>query len=111
MPVVDHALDRRPAQAQYGHMSKSPSLQERFERQKAELLLCIQMQPRVSTAELAHRTGMSAGVVCKRLAVLKAQGKVTVNHDLRRSVSATARSRSLDERISTLERVLGTSPE
>jgi predicted HTH transcriptional regulator len=87
-------------------MSKPRSLQERFERQNAELLLHIQMQPRVSTAELAQRTGMSTDVVRKRLAALKAQGKVTVNRDSQRSVSATALSRSLEERVSTLERVL-----
>lgn len=94
-------------------MSKALSLQEqeRFERQNAELLLHIQMQPRVSTVELARRTGVSVSVVRKRLAVLEAQGKVTVNHDSQRSVSATPLSRSLDERVSTLERVLGTSPE
>lgn len=91
-------------------MSKSPSLQQRFERQKAELLLQIKMQPRVSPAELARRTGMGAGVVRKRLAALKAQGKVTFS-DSHRAVSATALSGSLDELVSTLERMLGASSE
>jgi len=87
-------------------MSKSSRLQERFERQAAELLVIIQMEPRISTAELASRTGMSPGVIIKRLAILEDEGKIVRNRDLAKSVSATARGLSLDERISTLERLL-----
>lgn len=99
-------LDRRLRPAQYGYMSKSSRLQERFERQAAELLVIIQMEPRISTAELASRTGMSPGVIIKRLAILEDEGKIVRNRDLAKSVSATARGLSLDERISTLERLL-----
>lgn len=64
-------LDRRLRPAQYGDMSESSRLQARFARQSAELLAIIQIEPRISTAELAFRTGMSEGVVGKRLARLR----------------------------------------
>jgi DNA-binding Lrp family transcriptional regulator len=87
-------------------MSKSSRLQERFEHQAAELLAIIQRMPRISAAELAFRTGMSHSVVIKRLAILEDEGKIVRNRDLAKSVSATARGLSLDERISTIERLL-----
>jgi DNA-binding MarR family transcriptional regulator len=87
-------------------MSKPSRVQERLERQAAELLAIIQMLPRASTAELASRTGMSHGLVIKRLAVLEGEGIIVRNRDLAKSVSATARGLSLDQRVSTLERLL-----
>ena len=85
-------------------MGKESLLQKRFERQSAELLAIIQTEPRISPAELESRTGMSHGVVKKRLAALRDGGKIAVNHDLQRSVSATALSpASLEQRVSALE--------
>jgi len=85
-------------------MGKESLLQKRFKRQSAELLAIIQTEPQVSPAELVSRTGMSHGAVKRRLAALRDEGKIAVNHDLQRSVSATTLSpASLEQRVSELE--------
>jgi DeoR/GlpR family transcriptional regulator of sugar metabolism len=88
-------------------MSKSSRLQERFERQAAELLAIIQLEPRISTAELAFRTGMSDGVIRKRLARLRSEGKITDKRGRARPTSAAdLPPLSIDERVGNIERQL-----
>jgi DNA-binding GntR family transcriptional regulator len=86
-------------------MRKSSRLQERFERQAAELLAIIQMEPRISTAELASRTGTSDGVVLKRLAQLQSEGTISKRGRAQWS-SAALPPLSIEERVSNIERHL-----
>ena len=86
-------------------MSRPSALGERVKRQSAELLAIIQDEPRISTAELASRTGMSDGVVRKRLARLRSEGKLTGKRG-RPTPAAALSPLSLEERVGTIERLL-----
>jgi DNA-binding Lrp family transcriptional regulator len=86
-------------------MSKSSRLQERFERQAAELLAIIRNEPRISTAELAYRTGMGDGVVRQRLAQLQSEGSISKSGRAQWSPTALP-PLSLEERVGTIERQL-----
>jgi DeoR/GlpR family transcriptional regulator of sugar metabolism len=88
-------------------MSQPSVLEERVKRQAAELLAIIQIEPRISTAELAFRTGMSDGVVRKRLAHLRSEGKITGKRGRARlTPTAALPPLSLEERVGTVERLL-----
>jgi DeoR/GlpR family transcriptional regulator of sugar metabolism len=88
-------------------MSQPSVLEERVKRQAAELLAIIQIQPRISTAELAFRTGMSDGVVRKRLAHLRNEGKITGKRGRARPTPVAALSPlPIEERVGNVERLL-----
>jgi hypothetical protein len=95
MPVVGCLTVGLPL-AQYGDMRKSSRLQERFERQAADLLAIIQIESPISTAELAFRTGMSETLyasVSRSYRAKEALAKV-VEHNGRRLPCLHYRSKS-----------------
>jgi Winged helix-turn-helix DNA-binding len=105
-PLCD-VLDRLRECAHHGRMSQSSVLEERIQRQASELLAIIRTEPEISTAELAFRTGMSDGVVRKRLAHLRSEGKITGRRGRARPTSvADLPPLSIEERVGTIERLL-----
>jgi biotin operon repressor len=103
-------------------MSKPSLIRERYKRQAAELLAIIQTGPQVSTVDLMARTGLTRHVVKKRLTALRDEGRIIMNHDQDRSVSAIlpdvqqarplssspleGRVRALEKRVSVIEQAL-----
>lgn len=101
------AVDRFLKRAHDGRMSRPSAIEKRIKRQAAELLAIIQTEPGISTAMLASRAGMSEAIARKRLAYLRSEGKVTGKRGRALPVSAAASpGLSLEERVSTIERLL-----
>jgi DeoR/GlpR family transcriptional regulator of sugar metabolism len=88
-------------------MSRPSAIEGRIKRQAAELLTITQTEPGISTAKLASRAGMSEAIVRKRLAHLRSEGTITGKRGRAVPVSAAALPPlSLEERVSTIERLL-----
>jgi winged helix-turn-helix DNA-binding protein len=103
----DAFVDHLPKGAHDGCMNRPTALEQRVERQSAELLAIILTEPRISTAEMASRTGMSDGVVRKRLAYLRSAGKITGTRGRLQPVRAPdLHPPSLEERVGIIERLL-----